>query len=1656
MVLAIETHESQEASSPAVGSTALVLSGATGAHAHRINGTYLLAPDGTTTYQNRERPEVWLHRVGGIWWVSDAQRKEAGAGSGWAYSHPGHLGASPPRVGIWTVDQRRGDWKAQPLTSAPCSLLEICGSAEAAWAAAVTYLRFRPVVVVRGAQGRYGALVNGTYQLEDVEPGRLPYFRHQEVLHRVLCLGTDKKWWIREDTAAIKDLKEKSQWWAHSEVVEPGVLPVDAKCWQVVDPEGRFEEQSLHLSKQTLAEAEASQATAWRRASASLRGKFLTIDGEPLDGSLLINGVYDLQPEQGEDMPPCFQHRDRNDLRVHYFASDQRWWLTSARFVEAKRPDGWACSPPVASGMQPFEAPWWSFLQQDGSWEKKDIVVVCKTAEEVEEAAVAAWRRAYEDVHSRPLLEVSGATGQNSSLINGLYKLASTGDIGKPPAFQKQDNGEVWLYAVKGRTWWFGSAQGMEKGLAAGWAHSSQFSPGTLPGSTEGAWKVFLANMWEEQSLSFEAQPSNDALEHTAGAWRRAYSEMRDHWVLEISGATGVLTNINGAYELRPSYLEKGTMTFQNRAHQGVWLYPGKDRRWWVSDSQRKDTLDAAGWACSEPVDIGALPVVAQGWNLFSGNRRWEAHSLRIRARPLKDSDPSGVLAWTSAMGELRDLPLLEISGASGDRASAVDGVYELQPPKQDQAGHPPVYRERSDKDRWLYYVPKHQSWWIGNTRRKNDLDARGWARSSRCEPGTLPQAAERWMVSAGGVWEAQPLALAARPPEPVPDEGEPLPKLGDVVLIEGAAEYILDNSMLRSSSQGVRRCLSRSLDDFHATAITNWGQTLTGTDMGDGWLQCLDQTFLPMEMSNVPVLIHKVEGEFIIDNSELQYSTKGMRQRRARRWDDLHPHAHSFWGSIIKGIDLGDGWVRISSTGLYLPTHVNGVQVVVRQTAMQVPPAEPLVEDKVEREYLLDNVRLKAATKGMRHRKGRALDDFHERAHTVWGATVRGKALGDGWLMVSDTGLYLPMFIRGIPVVTPYDGLPTERSFATVSATDDTDWEDVTTNHSLKAKSEGVQHRQPTSGPSSMFAYAVHPFSSDGTPWPIEGSRLLSIDAGDQLMLLPHAHSDVPVEWVYGHLSDQPDALGYFPKAYVADAANFPSEYLLDNSELRSASSGIRHRISKEGAICLDKGCGAPWGGTVRGIDCGDGWLRLPDGHFLPIAVNDAQVLRLKGQVVPPETAIPKDEAALPEQAVAAQDEAVLLSKEEAALPEEVQIDAVKLPRPKPLDVRADVPLEQVAFEVRSPMFGSFQDYMAPSEEDAMSFKDRSDKFHLEEDPGSPDHSIVPLHRHNYMEGSDLLAAIVEESQDKAVAAAEEATAEEVLVADAATAEEELVAEAAVADAEAQPEEQVVAALYEKEEAAAPWEEAEQSAEQLASAPSIEEGEADFIADCSLAGLSTRGIQHRLNRFHTDLHPSAGTLWGSVLRGVDLGDGWIRASSTGLFVPMELNGAQVLFPKEADEGREWRLDNSQLAAQTEGIVQRWSRDLSDRHPCATTRWGSIVRGHDTGDGWLRLPHTGLFLPMKLSAVTVIVPKVEELPRGWITAVDSETGKAYYIDRVSGTITWDRPGAPTNQDWLLPPMQHPVPVPELQSSSSGGGAHFPVEQEDSDDDLDGI
>ena len=53
-------------------------------------------------------------------------------------------------------------------------------------------------------------------------------------------------------------------------------------------------------------------------------------------------------------------------------------------------------------------------------------------------------------------------------------------------------------------------------------------------------------------------------------------------------------------------------------------------------------------------------------------------------------------------------------------------------------------------------------------------------------------------------------------------------------------------------------------------------------------------------------------------------------------------------------------------------------------------------------------------------------------------------------------------------------------------------------------------------------------------------------------------------------------------------------------------------------------------------------------------------------------------------------------------------------------------------------------------------------------------------------------------------------------------------------------------------------------------------------------------------------------------------------------------------------DGSRWRVDNTELNARTEGLDYRQSKRFDDKlvHPLA--KWGSIVDGIDTGDGWLQ------------------------------------------------------------------------------------------------------
>lgn len=80
---------------------------------------------------------------------------------------------------------------------------------------------------------------------------------------------------------------------------------------------------------------------------------------------------------------------------------------------------------------------------------------------------------------------------------------------------------------------------------------------------------------------------------------------------------------------------------------------------------------------------------------------------------------------------------------------------------------------------------------------------------------------------------------------------------------------------------------------------------------------------------------------------------------------------------------------------------------------------------------------------------------------------------------------------------------------------------------------------------------------------------------------------------------------------------------------------------------------------------------------------------------------------------------------------------------------------------------------------------------------------------------------------------------------------------------------------------------------------------------------------------------------------------------------------------------REYVVENTHLQAPSEGMVYRASKNWNDR-ATQQVKWGETVRGHDEGDGWLKIssPTGLLYLPFKANGHLVVFPK--EAPAAWV------------------------------------------------------------------------
>eukprot|EP00930_Biecheleria_cincta_P028930 TRINITY_DN20133_c0_g1_i2.p1 TRINITY_DN20133_c0_g1~~TRINITY_DN20133_c0_g1_i2.p1 ORF type:complete len:1123 (-),score=191.55 TRINITY_DN20133_c0_g1_i2:15-3383(-) len=253
-------------------------------------------------------------------------------------------------------------------------------------------------------------------------------------------------------------------------------------------------------------------------------------------------------------------------------------------------------------------------------------------------------------------------------------------------------------------------------------------------------------------------------------------------------------------------------------------------------------------------------------------------------------------------------------------------------------------------------------------------------------------------------------------------------------------------------------------------------------------------------------------------------------------------------------------------------------------------------MEDAGPKPYLVDNSLLNAGTEGLSYRFTKDLDDIDTSLTAKWNTIVEGVDEGDGWLRVGDC--YLPMSVGGITVLSVEDspwalnGLRVTEAFPVGShlcllesavLREDENYRsakitELKREHIVMVAAHGAASRSrrlfvsdPRSGRRGWISFVSQC-----------GKLLVEMVSGpaaaSEATELPDAHKSEECSWY------------------------------CDNQQLRANTDGIGYRYSKD----LDDKVAektARWGSVVRGIDCGDGWVKV-NGMFLPLALNGKQVL--------------------------------------------------------------------------------------------------------------------------------------------------------------------------------------------------------------------------------------------------------------------------------------------------------------------------------------------------------------------------------------------------------------------------------------------------------------
>jgi len=330
--------------------------------------------------------------------------------------------------------------------------------------------------------------------------------------------------------------------------------------------------------------------------------------------------------------------------------------------------------------------------------------------------------------------------------------------------------------------------------------------------------------------------------------------------------------------------------------------------------------------------------------------------------------------------------------------------------------------------------------------------------------------------------------------------------------------------------------------------------------------------------------------------------STWGVAYRFSKNLEDRDDYLEGpAWGSVVRGVDRGDGWIYVPAANRFLPLLEEKTEeaevpksfglVPLQSTlgiwARRQVEAQEWLDERLALDYTVECPPELSHTSGVAYRYSKNLGDRDgELEGPAWDTTVRAVDRGDGWLYVPAVNRYIP---------TPVQWLLS----GSFDADEDSEEESVgsrsraSSSNSLPLfesnRVKNVMTKRYT-GPLGQPIVDDSEETKDSGVVPMNlGMPPLQSELGKRAQAYANAQ-----EWLDHQLS-----------------VEFRVECL--SEDLLEETSGLAYRVTKDLDDFEDMFAGPEWGTTVKGIDQGDDWVYVPAANrYLPMSLDGMPVMTL------------------------------------------------------------------------------------------------------------------------------------------------------------------------------------------------------------------------------------------------------------------------------------------------------------------------------------------------------------------------------------------------------------------------------------------------------------